>query len=379
MVFGVHFLPSVFPFGWYGVQIFFVLSGFLITGILFDTRYKQHRFRNFYGRRALRIFPLYYGFLLLVASVVIATHGKAPKALWMWFVYVQNFWWLTVPSQTDILFTGGGHPLAAIGHFWSLAVEEQFYILWPLLVFSVRGRRKLMWVSVVLIAFRQVLTTYWQMHMPSQALDTGIIYRMLPTQWDSFLIGGLLALWLRGRPSQKIQSNSGLFAAASTTAYGLLLLVLHSRPAIISGQNVFDYRSSFQTLIGLPLSNVVSVLLLLAVLQPQTWAHKLCHLRPMRSLGRISYGLYVYHLSLFVIAGQLVSKLYSILHLRHSHISLAIAISSTALTVIVSYASFYLYEKPFLKLKSRYFSEPKPDSLPQQFVEAQHYNGWISR
>ncbi len=361
MVFGVHFLPDVLPYGWLGVQIFFVLSGFLITGILYDTRHDSHRFRNFYARRVLRIFPLYYGVLFLLTAIMIVTHGHGPTRLWLWFAYLENFWWITTPGTlSDSLFTGHMYAFAAVGHLWSLAVEEQFYLLWPLLVFWIKDRRRLIYACFALIGFRLLLAAYWQIHLSRAVLDLGITYRMLPTQCDGFLMGGLLALWLRGRPSVRVQNNAGILGAAAVAFYAALLALLHTKPGFVHHENVFDYRSAFQAIVGLSLSNVASVFLILAVLQQKSWAYRMCHLKPMRSLGRVSYGLYVFHLPVYVFLMSFLDHLGAhypwIGRITSAHM---IAAEATGITVAISYLSFHLYEKHFLLLKN-YFTSVKP-------------------
>ena len=362
MVFGVHFLPKIFPYGWLGVQIFFVLSGFLITGILYDTRHDPNRFKNFYARRVLRIFPLYYAVLLILLAVMLVTHGHGPARLWLWFAYLENFWWITTAGPlSDILYTGNQYAFAAIGHLWSLAVEEQFYFLWPLMVFWIRDRRRLIYVCLALIAFRLLLAAYWQAHLDAAVLELGITYRMLPTQCDGFLMGGILALWLRGQPSVRLQHYAGTLAFAAVVFYASLIALLHLKPGWIGHEDVFDYRSAFQAVIGLPLSNLVSVFVILAVIQPEAWVYRICHLRPMRSLGRVSYGLYMFHLPVLVCLSQVLSRI----HTHHPWIgrpTLVNAIAATVATVILSYLSFHFYEKRFLRLKN-YFTSIKPEPV----------------
>src|SRR5262249_46548866 len=126
---------------WSGVDLFFVLSGFLITRILLATRASPDYFRDFYMRRALRIFPLTYG--VLVAVMLIAPHlvraaapAAGPSPAWLW-LYGVNLYplltgdWYEAPNVLGLNF----------GHFWSLGVEEQFYLLWPLIVWRLDGRR----------------------------------------------------------------------------------------------------------------------------------------------------------------------------------------------------------------------------------------------
>src|SRR5262245_16358318 len=134
------FIPFL-NYGWLGVDLFFVLSGFLITEILLKTRTTTNYFKNFYTRRVLRIFPLYYLCLILVI-VIFPLIKNFPYDLsfyrenqvWFWF-YLQN-WMLIFKQWND--------SAILLNHFWSLAVEEQFYIVWPLLVLLIRKPKQLL-------------------------------------------------------------------------------------------------------------------------------------------------------------------------------------------------------------------------------------------
>lgn len=339
-----------------GVQTFFVLSGFLITGILYDTRNDPHRFRNFYARRTLRIFPLYYGVLIVLAAAVYLTHGTAPPGFWMWFVYLQNFWWIaTHGSQTDILVTHSGAGFAAIGHLWSLAVEEQFYLLWPVLIFRIRDRRRLIQMGCLLILLRVVLAALLEILLPHSMRSLGVVYRMLPTQWDAFVMGALVALRLRGEPDTRMQKKSGPLAIAAIAAYAVILTATHVFPQLIHREDSLSYTSAFQTVLGMPLCNAVSALLLLAAITPGTWACRLFRLPPLRSLGRVSYGLYVYHLILWVMLDRGTLRTLDHLHIG-SHQNGFKAILVTMITIAVSYASFHWYEAPFIRLKNRFMA-----------------------
>ena len=189
MVLFVHAAPDLCPWGWMGVQTFFVLSGFLISGILVDSRTAAGRYCNFYARRALRIFPLYYGVLLLCGGGLWVTGGSWPQHAWLWLVYLQNFAWFLPGTFSDLLRTSGGKVFGAIGHLWSLAVEEQFYLIWPPIVFACASRRRLAAICGLLIGARLLLAPVLVSTLPAKMLQDGFIYRTLPTQWDGFLMG----------------------------------------------------------------------------------------------------------------------------------------------------------------------------------------------
>lgn len=167
--------------GWVGVDLFFVLSGFLITGILFDSKGSRHYFRTFYARRALRIFPLYYGLLFAVFAVPLPAWAPASEQAWFWF-YGVNF----------LRVLGGPGSCGSLEHFWSLAVEEHFYLAWPLIVLLFR-RATLLWISgltpLVALAFR----TYFVLRGEMTAA-----YMLTPCRIDAMAVGSFLALAIRG-------------------------------------------------------------------------------------------------------------------------------------------------------------------------------------
>src|SRR6185369_11811956 len=119
--------------GWIGVDLFFVLSGFLITGILYDAKARKDYFRNFYARRFLRILPLYYGILALYI-LVFPRISIVPQRQYQSLVEHQLWFW-THLSNVSIAIEGYGNQQRGWTHFWSLAVEEQFYLVWPAVVF----------------------------------------------------------------------------------------------------------------------------------------------------------------------------------------------------------------------------------------------------
>ncbi|MGA2216294.1 MAG: acyltransferase, partial [Bryobacteraceae bacterium] len=170
--------------GWLGVDLFFVLSGFLITGILSDSKNGFHYFRNFYMRRVLRIFPAYYGFLIVAEFVVpgllrLAHH----KPIWQTSGY--GWYWLYISNIGAAL---GHQDAEGFGHFWSLAVEEQFYFFWPLLVYFL-SRRAAKRASVACIfaalTLRTCMVLIGHSH-PAAAV-------LMPCRLDALAIGAWLA------------------------------------------------------------------------------------------------------------------------------------------------------------------------------------------
>ena len=210
MVFVQHYLQI--PWGWTGVDVFFVLSGFLITGILFDTRDHPHRVRNFYIRRTLRIFPLYYGLMLLLVLSYPLLKWQWTWAWLLWPAYLGNFCRGIHPyvSYSALEMLADFQPLSRtwhgfqlfLGHFWSLCVEEQFYLVWPWVVFRIRDRKRLIVVCFACIVICPLMRFVGNHTLPQYMLDQEVLYRWTPFRVDALLLGGLVALLRRG-PAQR--------------------------------------------------------------------------------------------------------------------------------------------------------------------------------
>jgi len=173
--------------GWSGVDLFFVLSGFLITGILLDSRGSPRYFRVFYLRRALRIFPLYFAYLFLILIVarflLLAYTGSDlwnSTNPWWYFTYLLN--WKSDQGYNDLV----------LGHLWSLAIEEQFYLVWPAMVW-LAPRRHLKWLCLIIAAGAFLARFY----MGSHGYGSEATYRMTPGRMDTLALGAFVAVGLR--------------------------------------------------------------------------------------------------------------------------------------------------------------------------------------
>lgn len=318
--------------GRFGVDLFFVLSGFLITGILIDTRHDPRYFRNFFGRRALRILPLYYGVLgtLLLLSIPFHWHwnGMAPLLL----TYTQNL----RPSAIDTLAIGPG---IGLFHFWSLAIEEQFYFLWPPLVFALRGRlsgvfRVALLGSVLVLCLRiglvLVRVPYLWIHMS------------LFTRADALLLGALAAvLYRNGNAWARAQRLSPCICTILSVTLLLPILLRGIQAGSALWLGAFRYTA---------LAVCFSTLLIWS-LKPGSWAKQAFEASWMRILGRYSYSLYVLHV-LIVSLVRLPLREALITHTG----SRALAVAATGLvcillSLVAAYLSYHLLERPFLRLK----------------------------
>ena len=352
--------------GWCGVDLFFVLSGFLITGILFDAKGRRSFFRNFYARRFLRIFPLYYGFLGVMFLVLLSLKfvspasfaaGRYREMLWQ----IQPWLW----SYTVNIYSGFGfgpqHRPLIVGQMWSLSVEEQFYLFWPLLVYWLPLRRLLgVLVGTVIgaLALRLLLS--------GLGYPSSFTYMLTPCRADSLAVGALLALVIRHPPS--VRRASACLPAAATVAGALSAVVLVVLPAageltpkwtLVVALNHFCQGRFGEDLLFTVLAVLfgATVGLVVSPHRPAPRLERVLSLAPLRAMGRYSYGIYVYHLPIFTAAFLYLAKYRFFAATRTSLLaSLAFIGICFGVTMAASVASYHLYEKHFLKLK-KYFPE----------------------
>jgi len=180
--------------GWCGVDIFFVLSGFLITGILLDMKGTPHYFRNFYARRTLRIFPLYFG-VLAVVYLLLPLIARARLAPDYWPFHHWQMWQWTYLTNFGMAIHGPPAAMTSqisLGHFWTLSVEEHFYLFWPAIVFALSPRQlkaACIFLGGAALILRCVL-----------AFGHLNLIGLTPFRLDTLCLGGLLAIYAREGP-----------------------------------------------------------------------------------------------------------------------------------------------------------------------------------
>lgn len=325
----LHLIVSLKNTGWVGVDLFFALSGFLITGILFDSLGEQHYFRNFYVRRALRIFPLYYG-VLLVLFLIFRPTWDTGRQLYLQLAYLQNtpLWWNA--PQVGML-------RGLTVHLWSLAVEEQFYLAWPIIVLLVRDRRKLMWVAFGLVLTAPLVRTALLMHGAAFATT----YTSTICRADSLLSGAWLALAVRGEWRDRI------LRLAPVTFWIAILCCLGI--AWKTGTFYWDKNVLVNT-VGYSALAVAGTSLIAMALRAGSATTAIMDTYPLRWLGKYSYGIYVLH--------PMVGFFYIPWVQAHVHGKiaqhLATAAATLAIALPVAWISYHFYERRFLRLK-RYF------------------------
>ena len=351
-VFCWHYLGM--PYGWAGVDVFFVLSGFLITGILYESRDDRHRVRNFYIRRTLRIFPLYYGVLVVLLLLTPFLHWSWTWQWIAWPLYLGNFLRFLYPHLNNgfvsrfadailISRTLPGIDLR-LGHFWTLCVEEQFYLLWPWIVFTVRDRRKLMAICAACVVLVPMARTIATTHLPRTLVDGGVVLHSTPFRFDTLLLGALIALVYRGSHRRQMQRMAqALLAVAVLCAIAIPAYWWHFHDTRLNDAVVnHPWLFSMIALFG--------GALMLRTLVPGTVAYYIFNLRWLRLVGTVSYGAYVFH-DIFHSQCDRLAK--------HFFPQYAIVVSAAVgfvLTLLLAFLSYHFFEYPLLRLKNRFTS-----------------------
>ncbi len=341
------YLRALVGLNWSGVDLFFVLSGFLIGGILIDNRGATNYFRTFYVRRACRIFPLYYlclfSFLLAarsfkwcesslgygwlfenqgVAGIGIGQPNSIP--MWTYLVHLQNFWM----AQTNSW--GPGY----LGITWSLAVEEQFYLLLPVVVYLCKPKQ------VGSVAFLCIIAAPIT-RLASSGLES---YCMLSCRIDALMVGVLVAWLLRLESVLTTLRKSRSFVVGGLFVCLCFFALLGRHPGILGKFN-HSFLALFYGLVVLAVVTFPS--LLLTRFLRTGW---------LQAIGRISYGIYLLHMAFVGIAFMLVFE-------RPPEIRTAfeaiISLTAVLAAIIVSYFSYQLFETKIMGIGSFYRYETK--------------------
>ena len=320
--------------GYLGVDIFFVLSGFLITRILLVDKDKGVPLRYFLMRRFLRIFPIYYLTLLVVWIV-----RGGPELIWC-ATYLSNFWF---PFHNVV---------TPLGHTWSLAVEEHYYLLWPLVVYLLTRRRSLAFAGLFLIpgaiAAAFFANSYYapdhdlgQVAFAREVIQTGTMYRML-----SLSLGSVLAYV---EPFLRRSGWRTLLIALVFAAGGYRLAwISGNRPLL--GDPVLAWLPAFW-LVSFAAISTACVLTALALDRIGHGAELALTNPVLRFVGRISYGLYLYHFPIYFALG--------VGRWRDGEPPPPLLVlSAVGLTFLVATLSYYALERPILRLQQRFRAKP---------------------
>lgn len=339
--------------GWTGVSLFFVLSGFLITGILLDMKGAPHYFRNFYARRTLRIFPLYYLTLFLafvVAPFVPALNTEGFRAVasrqgWLW-TYTMN---LYVSFRSEV---GGANPFAGdwveMLHFWSLSVEEQFYLVWPVIVL-VASRGQLRVVCCAMFAGAWALRVYF-----SGQGNLAAPYFFTLCRVDDLAVGAFIAATARER--------GGLEKMRACAPWMTVLALWALLGTGVRLRHFFDLDAYVQRYAYSAFSLLYGCLLVFALTTAERGVYRRAlQFAPLRSYGKYSYAIYIFHWALAHLVFFRIAPLEKLTETLGSQNAalLVRAIVAAIGAYPIAWASWHLYEKRFIGLKRYFGGSPK--------------------
>lgn len=352
VVFGFH--TDMLPFGWLGVQLFFVISGYLITGILIRMKEKmpaKEYFLKFYIRRFLRIFPLYYFylFILFMVSTWLFSMLYKPKIMQVILdqvsyaaLYVYNFYSASIWYK----------PTYFLDHLWSLSVEEQFYVFWPLLIFLINEKhlKKVFLAGIVagpifrIIVLLVYKAGVFEMFSPPAPLP---IYTLPFSHVDAFAFGAYISRFSIPNARKQLMYLS---IAVPLIGFAAQFAVNGAFEPLLTLGYEDSMPDAYQNIWGYSLLNYLFMVIIYCVAHEKMFV-RILDWKPLQYLGKISYGLYVYHFPMMWIVGQVYE------HGPWGEPASYGLIPFTFLsTVVVASLSYSFLEKPFLQLKDRFAS-----------------------
>ena len=341
------YLFAPFRLSWSGVDLFFVLSGFLIGGILLDARKSTNYFKVFYTRRFFRIVPIYFVLLLTFVGFWLAVGSSAQPVFsgilagtmpfWTYPLFIQNFW----------LAAAGTFGTGWLAPTWSLCVEEQFYLTLP---------------SIVRFFSRRALIGFVISGIAAAPLFRMILYRSSPTGWigsdvllfcraDALLFGVLCALLFRSRRwSRRISGSSYWFPGLLLTLLGLAVFLTKIGPDFWRVELVsFGYTS---------LAALYACLLLFVCTRPAHFLAAVARWRVLRWLGSIAYGTYLFHMPIQALTFALVRRGAPQID---NFSSLVLTLAALAVTLVLAHLSWNFFESRLVKFshRARYAFQPQ--------------------
>jgi peptidoglycan/LPS O-acetylase OafA/YrhL len=325
----MRYLGDVFGIGWTGVDLFFVLSGYLITGILLDSVGQPHYYRNFIVRRSLRIFPLYYACLVLYCVL-----SFVPSPIhWKAFLTIGGGWWYVGYLGNIQVFLQNAWPGAAIlTPLWSLQVEEQFYLSFPFLVWAAK-RRTLAWILVCSVIGALLLRIALVVALPKNLMGT---YALMPCRMDALAMGGLVAIAARESPHWLKSRWIGWMTALAAATFLLICIFVNSSP----------WSNPMRTLGYTAIDLAFTGVLVMLISWRQRLLLRLCRVRFLIWVGTISYGLYLLHIPALSISHRWLAPFLGIAQSGSADFFLMMA-----LAMAMAWISWTVFESPILRLK----------------------------
>jgi peptidoglycan/LPS O-acetylase OafA/YrhL len=329
LVMGYHYF-SFMPVGWVGVDLFFVLSGFLITGKLTIALGNPNYFSGFYIRRLLRILPLYYFILIFFFLLVPFLFPGMVTSSYQTLIKNQSYYWTFTANW--FIAKNGWPDNTILGPFWSLSCEMQFYLIWPLVLLILFRKRE--WIlyslsGIVIFAIGFRLIAY-----PGTVFN----YIMLPARIDAFAMGALLYFIIRNGYSPWLRK----------WVWGIMLVCLLMVLWFMFHFRIFWALYGFyESTIGYTLNAVFWACFMGGILQMKGWGQQIFKSKLLVSLGKYSYGIYLLHMPVKVLLFKWLERNFGIPPGNYQGVILI------GVAIILSFLSYQLLEKKFLVLKSK--------------------------
>ena len=327
---------KIFSFGWSGVDLFFVLSGYLITSRLYALKNDKNYFSKFYINRALRILPVYYlsliffyiGFNLLLSPVNLPSFTYYNRYWWSFFLFLENWTFIKEwPAQDHLL------------HFWSLAIEEQFYLIWPLFLYVFLSKKY--FSKLILLLLLVIITLRCVIYLQHPEFRE-FPYYLINTfcRMDGFIIGGVLFLIQQKRNLKPVQNF-----------YLLLIAVIAAGIYFTNTTQANPFISTIgYTLLALFFAGLINFI----TINPNSSLSNAFKVWWLRFIGRISYGLYIYHWIIYRFLHPKISFwMNNILIDQKDLVNWVSLFTCLIVSLVISTISYFYFESYFLKMKRK--------------------------
>lgn len=330
------FINHYFFFGWLGLDIFFVLSGFLITDILLTALGDPHYLRNFYARRILRVFPLYYAALVLFL-LILPNIGKLPLRLdyyvshqaWLW-LYLQNWLYIFYPPVDQ----------STLNHLWSLAVEEQFYLVWPFIILALRKPKSiLILISLVLLFTVGMRYWVWTNHIARLAYFNLYTFSRI----DGICIGCIIALLQRIRP--RFLANNTAIIVSIFAGFNFLFYFFNRRNQFTLPYLAIVGYTTLAMLLGLLVNDMVN--------RQTKLFSAVFNMSLLKFCGKVSYGCYIIHWPLYLATAPFMEQ-WAAANITWISPQFFASTVATVASYMAGYLSYRYFEMPFLRLKKQF-------------------------